>query len=129
MSNVNMNVPAASVDYAAPRVMTATQAQAQNYNQAENGMMNGFAQTAIEGNLALVVDNSGKELSADEEVTADEAPVRKSKRPHLRLLKPSHNDEGRAEVWQGTEEAHWLRNPVIFMGLCLVVMVLLILFW
>jgi len=31
--------------------------------------------------------------------------------------------------WKLHEEKHWLRNPVVFMGLCLVVMVFLILFW
>jgi hypothetical protein len=110
--------------------MTAAQAQVQGYDQAESEIMAGFAQTAIEGNLALVVDNSGKDIPVEGANEIDPVSSRKSKRPHLRLLKPNHDQEGnRAEVWQGAEEAHWLRNPVIFMGLCLVVMVMLILFW
>ena len=129
MSNVNMNMPA-SIDKSPARIMTAAQAQVQGYDQAESEIMAGFAQTAIEGNLALVVDNSGKDIPAEGANDVDPVLSRKSKRPHLRLLKPNHDQEGnRAEVWQGTEEAHWLRNPVIFMGLCLVVMVMLILFW
>lgn len=129
MSNVNMNMPA-SIEKSSPRVMTAAQAQLQGYDQVESEIVAGFAQPAIEGNLALVVDNSGKDIPAEGANEVDPVSSRKSKRPHLRLLKPNHDQEGnRAEVWQGAEEAHWLRNPVIFMGLCLVVMVMLILFW
>ncbi|PKL49329.1 MAG: hypothetical protein CVV42_06460 [Candidatus Riflebacteria bacterium HGW-Riflebacteria-2] len=134
MSNVNMNMPTA--ESTGSRSMTAAQAQAQGYDQADNNMVAGYAQTAIEGNLALVVDNSGRDLPPGDEdnatcdAAAETGSARKSKRPHLRLLKPNHNEgEARAEVWQGTEDAHWLRNPVIFMGLCLIVMVMLILFW
>lgn len=129
MSNVNMNMPAVAVENTVPRTMTAVSAQAAGSEQAESSAVAGFAQPVIEGNLALVVDNSGRDLpSADDAVDTDSA--RKTRRPHLRLLKPNKvENEARTEVWQGAEEAHWLRNPVIFMGLCLIVMVLLILFW
>lgn len=129
MSNVNMNMP--PVEKKPKQMVAAASASMQNFSAGDESATSvpGFAQTAIEGNLALVIDNSDRELP---ETGSDEGNVaaQKSTRPHLRLLKPDHsNNSARAEVWQNRDEAHWLRNPVIFMGLCLVVMVFLILFW
>lgn len=132
MSNVNMNMPAPVAERGpSGRLLQVASAQAQPLEQANSAaaISAGFAGSAIEGNLALAVDNSEDEMLTAEN-DADIGMSRKSSRPHLRLLKPDHNNvSARAEVWQGTGEVHWLRNPVIFMGLCLVVMVFLILFW
>lgn len=129
MSNVNMNMPAPAQNKGPVRSLNAAYAQLHTADQLNNAedVSAGFAQAVTEGNLALVIDNSGKELPEDNNGANN---ATKSTRPHLRLLKPDHsNSSARAEVWQNSDEAHWLRNPVIFMGICLVVMVFLILFW
>ncbi|PKL44988.1 MAG: hypothetical protein CVV41_02560 [Candidatus Riflebacteria bacterium HGW-Riflebacteria-1] len=135
MSNVNMNMPAVEKR---PKPMLAVASASMRSNESADEAQTsgfapttGFAQTSVDGNLALVIDNSDREMPEGEtDAAAGDAGARKSNRPHLRLLKPDHsNSNARAEVWQNRDEAHWLRNPVIFMGLCLVVMVFLILFW
>ena len=99
----------------------------------EPGDGNGFAQGAVEGNLALVVDNSGKEgFNGTPDSDADNVSESKATgRRHLRLVKPAPVETANTDAgnWKLNEEKHWLRNPVLFMGLCLVVMVFLILFW
>ena len=140
MSNVNtslppvVNMPPAQMTTPA---MTAS-APVSVLKSSERGSKdagdgNGFAQTAIEGNLALVVDNSGKEgfNGASDNTGENVSEGKATGRRHLRLVKPqpavAENTE--AGNWKLHEEKHWLRNPVVFMGLCLVVMVFLILFW
>lgn len=140
MSNVNTSLP--PVVNMPPAQMTtpamAASAPVSVLKSSERGSKdagdgNGFAQTAIEGNLALVVDNSGKEGfngasdNAGENVSEGKATGRR----HLRLVKPqpAAAENTDASNWKLHEEKHWLRNPVLFMGLCLVVMVFLILFW
>lgn len=132
MSNVNTNMPTQVVEKSqSGRLSRAASAQAQPSGQIHAGSdaTAGFASPSIEGNLALVADNSEDETPTTGN-DADAKISRRSSRQHLRLLKPDNNDSSaRAEVWQGTGEVHWLRNPVIVMGLCLVFMVFLILFW
>ncbi|MBU1108913.1 MAG: protein kinase [Candidatus Riflebacteria bacterium] len=129
MSNVNMNMPAPAQTKSPVHSLNTAYAQLHSGEQSDSteDVAVGYAQVSVEGNLALVIDNSGKELPED---GSGDVAARKSSRPHLRLLKPDHsNSSARAEVWQSSDDAHWLRNPVIFMGICLVVMVFLILFW
>lgn len=87
----------------------------------------GFAEGQIEGNLALASEkNDSAELTAAEK----HGSAAKNRAVHLRLVKPASAEKTVAsEAWDNPEEAHWLRNPVIFMGFCLVIMVALILFW
>ncbi len=86
-----------------------------------------FQNSAFDGNLALALESqSGEEHDLSEN---PQRPV-KNLRPALRLVKPSGKEKNAAaQVWENAEDHHWLRNPVIFMGLCLTVMVFLILFW
>jgi hypothetical protein len=101
---------------------------ADNHEKTENLVIADSIGSRIEGNLALVVDNSDRETDAPE---TDDSAVKPTIRPKLRLLKSDRPvaEEPAKEIWNSTEEQHGLRNPVIFMGLCLVVMVCLILFW
>lgn len=141
MSNVNtsfppvVNMPPAQVT--APAMAASAPVsilKSSDRSGKEGGDDNGFAQTAVEGNLALVVDNTGKEgFSGTSDNAGEAVPENKTTgRRHLRLVKPQTATAEKAEAdntWKQQEEKHWLRNPVIFMGLCLVVMVFLILFW
>ena len=86
----------------------------------------GFAEQMIEGNLALVVDNTGREMPPDGEETREECVVT---RKHLRLVKSAVRPAKLDDTWKSSEERHWLKNPVLFMGITLVVMVFLVLFW
>jgi hypothetical protein len=110
------------------KAMTATCALTDSVALPAHQPEIGLAEPMVEGNLALVVDNSDRDQTTD---PADDNTVANSNRPsrsHLRLVKPEVRErEERSEVWE--TDAHWLRNPVIFMGLCLIVMVMLILFW
>ncbi|MDD2999723.1 MAG: hypothetical protein PHV05_11730, partial [Candidatus Riflebacteria bacterium] len=90
----------------------------------------GFAETGIEGNLALVVDNSGRDEGPAQTVS-EKTATKSAARSHLRLVKSETTPLPAAEAsaWKNSEDQHWLKNPVIFMGFCLAVMVFLILFW
>ncbi|HNS09339.1 MAG TPA: protein kinase [Candidatus Ozemobacteraceae bacterium] len=140
MSNVNTSLP--PVVNMPPAQMTTpamnASAPVSVLKSSERGSKdagdgNGFAQTAIEGNLALVVDNSGKEgfNGASDNTGENVSEGKATGRRHLRLVKPQPAVAENTETgnWKLHEEKHWLRNPVVFMGLCLVVMVFLILFW
>jgi len=140
MSNVNTSLP--PVVNMPPAQMTTpamnASAPVSVLKSSERGSKdagdgNGFAQTAIEGNLALVVDNSGKEgfNGASDNTGENVSEGKATGRRHLRLVKPQQAVAENTETgnWKLHEEKHWLRNPVVFMGLCLVVMVFLILFW
>jgi len=87
----------------------------------------GFTENQVEGNLALASDKS----DIDSRVAVAKPNSAMKVRPsHLRLVKPADSDKSVVgEAWDNSAEAHWLRNPVIFMGFCLVIMVALILFW
>ncbi len=133
MSNVNTSMPPA-VNLPAPSEYASQVVSMKNRSDDKNSAddsTSGYAQTSIEGNLALVVDNSGKDGFGTAENA--EMPTRAAAKKHLRLVKPatevSTDKVESGEAWKTNEERHWLKNPVIFMGLCLVVMVFLILFW
>ncbi len=140
MSNVNTSLPPV-VNMPPARMTTpamTASAPVSVLKSSERGSKdagdgNGFAQTAIEGNLALVVDNSGKEgfNGASDNTGENVSEGKATGRRHLRLVKPQQAVAENTETgnWKLHEEKHWLRNPVVFMGLCLVVMVFLILFW
>lgn len=129
MSNVNMSMPPVAANIQQQRAAVASARQSETAeNREELVSMNGYAEGRIEGNLALVVDNSARETT-DENTWAKEKPEI-STRPKLRLIKSDKNETSEpVHMWSNSEERHWLRNPVIFMGICLVVMVCLILFW
>jgi hypothetical protein len=140
MSNVNTALPPVNMPQtrlAAPAMSASAPVSMFKTSDCDNkdaGAGNGFAQTAVEGNLALVVDNTGKEGFGGDSDNAGEtaAEGKNSARRHLRLVKPqaaSAEKIGADNAWKQQDEKHWLRNPVIFMGLCLVAMVFLILFW
>lgn len=78
----------------------------------------------ISGNLALAAEESDSFNETDNSLPV----LKNSTRPPLRLLKTDArpNTENR---WSDVEETHWLRNPVLFMGSSLLIMLLLILFW
>ena len=120
MSNINTAMPKIL-----PRsTVTELQATAGSIaGQADEVLETGVAET-FDGNLAL-----DSNQAADIASINDEMPTFKSsKRPALKLLK-NNVPVSDNQAWQDVEETHWLRNPVIFMGSCLVVMILLILFW
>lgn len=139
MSNVNtsmppvVNMPPAQVTAPAMAVSAPVSILKSERSGKDGNDDNGFAQAAVEGNLALVVDNTGKEgFSGNSDNTGEAVSESKTTgRRHLRLVKPQPavTENPEAGNWKLHEEKHWLRNPVIFMGLCLVVMVFLILFW
>ncbi len=96
----------------------------------------GTVEFKTEGTLALAVDNSEKFDSLPDTKVDSIKPHR----PELRLVKPLKNSnktinkvnkiskkEVKALEWQ--DEGMSLKNPVIYMGLLLAIMVALILFW
>ncbi|MDD3145943.1 MAG: protein kinase [Candidatus Riflebacteria bacterium] len=133
MSNVNTSMPpvvklpvSGGNQYAAGAA--SLKANGDQVNVADE-TAEGYGHTSIEGNLALVVDNSGRDSIGDNA----EMPAKSPGKKHLRLVKPvsatSNASVESGNAWKNQEERHWLQNPVIFMGLCLVAMVFLILFW
>lgn len=73
----------------------------------------------IDGNLALVADNSDMPAS----------PQRSAPRPALTLVKSEGCDYIAPTDGEWEETSFSLRNPVIYLGLLLLIMVALILFW
>jgi hypothetical protein len=120
MSNINTAMPKILPRSTATELQAATGSLA---DQTGEVLEPGVAQ-AFEGNLALDSSLETIESSANDEMPSFKA----ARRPALKLLKNSVPASDN-QAWQEAEEAHWLRNPVIFMGSCLVVMILLILFW
>ena len=85
----------------------------------ENHETTGVCET--DGNLALKVIAENKDVEFSED----------SKKTALKLVKstkPAASNRVSSDMWEN-ESAHWLRNPVIFMGSCLILMVFLIIFW
>ena len=82
----------------------------------------GFAETSVDGNLALAVEN--------DEVSEDSLNVSKSQAPKLKLIKNAKvtkTKDKKSSEW--AEDRNWLKSPVVLIGMALFVMVLLILFW
>ncbi|HNX74491.1 MAG TPA: protein kinase [Candidatus Rifleibacterium sp.] len=133
MSNVNTSMPpvVAMPKPAAAPARAAIVSINRSADASADQQAPGFADTAIEGNLALVVDNSGKDGFDGPEATDE--PMKNQSKRHLRLVKPAAADQADQPTapanWQGNDEKHWLYNPVLFMGICLTAMVFLILFW
>lgn len=121
MSNVNTagSVKAEKVLEAGMPVSNSLKQESNLNDAVEVGSASVF-----EGNLALAT-----EVQADEsgEMKFSHQKVR---RPELKVLKfPERTAASSKEMWSDTEEKHWLRNPVLFMGSCLFVMLFLIFFW
>ncbi len=132
MSNVNTSMPPVVTMAKPAAAPAASQVVSMSDRQERSAGVEtaGYAQPQVEGNLALVVDNSGKDGFVTGEPVAEE--VQKPSRKHLRLVKPTAAAASVPEAsdnWKAQDERHWLYNPVIFMGLCLIAMVALILFW
>lgn len=133
MSNVNTSIP--SPARLAQQHKTADAAAVCSISPIGKGtrqetMDNNFVEAGVDGNLALFTAESPFAAS-DDNTFADNLPAKVS-RPRLKLVKSDKNisgSSGAAAMWNNSEERHWLRNPVIFMGICLMVMVFLILFW
>ncbi|MEW6708914.1 MAG: protein kinase [Candidatus Riflebacteria bacterium] len=123
MSNVNTAMPVMMPKTAS--MAAAAVNQVGNGAVAENFETIGAAD-AISGNLALAAESD--EEAGIPEVNDGLPELKNSRRPALRLLQ---NDDVSTDkkVWNEAEETHWLRNPVIFMGLSLFIMILMILFW
>ena len=78
----------------------------------------------VDGNLALSADVAKETDLAEKEVE------RHLKVIETKIEQPKVTVSNSAkELWNSNDEVHWLRNPVLFMGSCLIIMILLILFW
>ncbi len=95
-------------------------AKSDNPSTSKNEM--GFAETAVDGNLALAVEN--------DEVSEDSLNVSMGQSPKLKLIKNTKvakTKNKKSSEW--AEDRNWLKSPVVLIGMALFVMVLLILFW
>lgn len=80
---------------------------------------------AIDGNLALQPELEKNEVSKN----TPKKNVKKTTKTNLRLVKAMPKRAiPKKKLWRG-ENSHWLRNPLIIMGFCLIIMVLLVIFW
>lgn len=97
-------------------------AAAASLNNAKNidNQKKGFAESCVEGNLALSTENN--------EFSTAQA---NKKYPQLRLVKSANktvkSQKEQSKDWM--EEHNIFKNPVVIIGMALIVMVLLILFW
>lgn len=82
----------------------------------------GFAETAVDGNLALAVDNN--------DITEETLDNSLKQSPQLKLIKntkPVKTKVKASNEW--ADERSILKSPVVIIGFALIIMVLLILFW
>lgn len=122
MSNVNQAIPniqQSSSFRATTTAPTSLKSEVKTQNKAEDFIIQDYA---IEGSLALLPT-----AATNPDLNVLEPKQRQQKRPKLRLVKK--NDTMKIKKLWRSEERHWLRNPVLFMGLCLTIMTLLVLFW
>lgn len=89
---------------------------------------------AIDGNLALVADNSAMFVNEESNPFAHQMqkmpkPSSPKQRPNLKIVKSevAQARETRDSEWE--ESSFSLKNPVVYLGLLLTIMVALILFW
>ena len=82
---------------------------------------NGYAESFIEGNLALSLDD--KENSTQNPETSNKTL------PQLKLIKSTPKIKTKKSSSEWAEERNIFKSPVVLIGLALIVMVLLILFW
>ncbi len=125
MSNVNTAMPTLSSMPLPAKVVSAAPVQlnAMLAGDSAEEIQPGLNE-AISGNLALAPAPSN-----DSDTTSPEPlQMKNPRRPALKLIKPA-TAEANGQAWQGHEEVHWLRNPVIFMGITLFAMIALIIFW
>jgi serine/threonine protein kinase len=100
---------------------TATLATSDRSDSKDSEIDTNIGTCETDGNLALKIVAENETLETTED----------AKKPNLKLVKnPVQMNTGRAssEMWEN-ESSHWLKNPVIFMGSCLIIMVFLIIFW
>ena len=100
--------------------VSASLKNTKNDNPSKNEM--GFAETSVDGNLALAVEN--------DEVSEDSLNVSKNQSPKLKLIKNTKvakTKDKKSSEW--AEDRNWLKSPVVLIGMALFFMVLLILFW
>ncbi len=88
----------------------------------------GKADLLMDGNLALVSDNSMAE-EFKERGKVNFSKTNKPERSHLRVVKPELKQTNSCEDSEWAETGMILKNPVVYLGIILVIMVALILFW
>lgn len=101
-------------------VVTASLKNANKDNSSKQEI--GFAETAVDGNLALAVDNN--------EITEETLDNSLKQSPQLKLIKntkPAKTKVKASNEW--ADERSMLKSPVVIIGFVLIIMVLLILFW
>lgn len=101
-------------------VVTANLKSANKDNSSKQEI--GFAETAVDGNLALAVDNN--------EITEETLDNSLKQSPQLKLIKntkPAKTKVKASNEW--ADERSMLKSPVVIIGFVLIIMVLLILFW
>ncbi|MGM0598184.1 MAG: serine/threonine protein kinase [Candidatus Rifleibacteriota bacterium] len=118
MSNVNTSMPAkktfkksnpSSAKVAAIDARTTTSSTTSN----DTGL--------IEGNLAVAKNTSENNFQPEAENSA---------RPNLKVIKSDNQViQDKGEIWSDEEDGHWMKNPLLFMSSCLIIMILLIVFW
>jgi serine/threonine protein kinase len=127
MSNVNTSMPERTFKKAsavAPSVMQVTNSLTED--RTETAEQNMQATEIVEGNLAV----APAPLENQFENTAPENKA--AKKTGLKVVKLPERERTtnqKTTTWNDEEDSHWLRNPVLFMGTCLVMMVFLIIFW
>ena len=82
----------------------------------------GFAETAVDGNLALAVDNN--------DITEETLDNSLKQSPQLKLIKNTKTVKTKVKASnEWADERSILKSPVVIIGFALIIMVLLILFW
>lgn len=104
---------------------SAAVALSQSQESNENVVV-GSAEYKTIGNLALVANsNDNTEETSDYAENTQKQP----KKPTLKLVKSQDVSEKEEKALEWQEEGYSLKNPVIYMGILLAIMVALILFW
>ena len=101
-------------------VVTANLKSANKDNSSKQEI--GFAETAVDGNLALAVDNN--------EITEETLDNSLKQSPQLKLIKNTKPAKTKVKASnERADERSMLKSPVVIIGFVLIIMVLLILFW
>ena len=98
-------------------------------SKIQNKQQMGYAESNIDGNLALSVDTNEKSENSNNNKTTSKLTQKTT--PKLRLVPPPANTtvtkKSKSSEW--TDEKNFLKNPFVIIGFVLAIMVLLILFW
>lgn len=120
MSNINTSMPSRNVFKKSQAVLSKVAAI-----EAKNPMTTSEKVPdveLIEGNLAIARETRQNNL---ETTTEKETPM-----PDLKVVKTNKQPTPtKGEIWNEDENGHWMKNPLLFMSSCLIIMILLIIFW